>query len=266
MNLSKIQEELHKDAKAWSVGTLGFRLLIYMTGSIAIFGYIGERWVPFILPFFALLSEITKWFSDNNKQSAEKFLRLLELNDGFGFALPKKEIGDRLANLPDRYRKLIQTDIDPYFGASHDVGVLRSMRNLEESAWWSKHVAQTSGRVYLAVTIFVVVLSIVALMISTSVLNGGPSAEKTVRVVTSTLMLLFSTTLLRSTISYFRFSSAAKSAEGKAAQFVISNSSDNALALVTLFDYQSARGSAPLLPNLIYRFRRNKLNSLWELR
>ena len=100
--------------------------------------------VVFVL---AVLSEVFTWQSDKNKADAEALRRKLDYEDSLGWEISGAELSDFLARAPQKIRDSIDDEKQENYFASKDMaGTKRALKNVQESAWWSKHLAEKMCR------------------------------------------------------------------------------------------------------------------------
>ena len=71
-------------------------------------------------------------------------------------------------------------------------GGKRALKNIQESAWWSKHLTDKMWRYSLAATLTAITGSLVVILLSLNTINNYDILSGTGRVVTSVLMLVLS--------------------------------------------------------------------------
>jgi hypothetical protein len=212
-----------------------------------------------------LLSEYFAWRSDKLKGAAETLLRKLDLRDSFGWAVSNAEITDILARAS---RKLLADAAkvekpEAYFASQEGLGVRRALKNIQESAWWSKHLTDKMWRYSLAATLTSIAGSLVVILLSLNTINEYDILSGTGRVVTSVLMLVLSLGLIRLTLGYHNFQQKAQRVETRAEELLNSDSSE--IDVIKLYnEYHLDRAAAPLIPDLVWKRNQKNLNVLWE--
>jgi hypothetical protein len=143
------------------------------------------------------------------------------------------------------------------------IGAKRALQNVQESAWWSKHLAEKMWRFMLVVNFISLSLSVLLLLISVISVSSPETLSSVGRVVISALMLIFSLGLIRLTTSYHSFSQKTHRIEERAGEMLKGSPSEiDALKLFT--EYHLCRAAAPLLPDWVYERNRQYLNKLWN--
>lgn len=212
----------------------------------------------------AVASEVFTWQSDKNKGDAEALRRKLDYEDSLGWGISGAEISDFLARAPRKIRASIDDkNQENYFASKDAVGISRALKNVQESAWWSKHLAEKMWRFMLVVNFASVSLSILLLLISVNSVSSPETLSGVGRVVISVLMLIFSLGLIRLTTSYHSFSQKTQRIEERASEMLKGSASEiDALKLFT--EYHLSRAAAPLLPDWVYERNQEYLNKLWN--
>jgi hypothetical protein len=209
-------------------------------------------------------SELSAWRTDSFKGSAEAILRKLDFRESFGWGISRDEMADLVVDCPARLRRSIPppADEDRYFASHEDLGAAKALENLQESSWWSKHLAKRMGHIVLAVTIGLILASVIVLILSISTLKDFDTLTNIGRAVTAVLMLVLSLGLIRLTVSYFRFSKRAEQIEREAIR-QLNACSDELEAVKTWHEYQVARALAPLIPSILWKQMNKDLNEAW---
>ena len=115
------------------------------------------------------------WRSDSVKGVADSLHRKLELEDSFGWSISNAELSDIIADAPFTEAALhsSQEHGAKFFASGLPVGSKRGLANLEESAWWTKHLSRTMWRICLAGLIAVTVVCILLLYYSVHYREDG---------------------------------------------------------------------------------------------
>ena len=261
-----LDQSLFDYSKRVTVFSLIIRILSYFVGIVVLLFALPFQPLPFLIAFLSILAELIQWHSDHVKRVAESLLRKLEYHDGYGWPISKSEISDILVRSPGHIRDSIsyRNPEFQYFGSEEIKGTRRMLENLVESAWWSKHLAETAGHLFLAITVLAIFASITILIISIETVQNFSFLMSVSRIVTSTILLLFSLQLVRHTVEYYNFSGKAEQSEIKANHLLESQEIDKEQSIKILIEYQFSRNGAPLIPTFIWKARRATLNDLWN--
>jgi hypothetical protein len=133
-----------------------------------------------------------------------------------------------------------------------------------ESAWWSKHLASSIGNYYCVATCVLVISSIGILIFSIQTIKDVDTITSLGKIVTSTLMLIFSLGLFRAVLGYHNFSSNADRVEKKAENLLASSALKELDAIKVMNEYHIARNAAPLIPSWFWKLKRDDLNQVWR--
>jgi uncharacterized membrane protein YkvI len=118
------------------------------------------------------------------------------------------------------------------------------------------------GHITLAVTIGLVLASVIVLILSIDTLSDFDTLTNVGRAVTAILMLVLSLGLIRLTVSYYHFSKRAEQTEREAKR-QLGAGSNELEAVKTWHEYQVARAFAPLIPSIIWKRMNKDLNEAW---
>ncbi len=173
-------------------------------------------------------------------------------------------MSDLIVDCPARLRRRIppQND-DDYFASTEVAGSSRALDNLQESSWWSKHLARRMGHLTFGITIGLTVASLTVLLISINSVQSFDTLTSIGRVVTSGLILILSLGLVRLTVGYYHFGKKAEQSEREAIRLLTSDS-DELAAVKAWHEYYVSRAEAPLIPSLLWRYMNKDLNELWR--
>ena len=191
--------------------------------------------------------------------------RKQDMEDSFGWKVSNAEYSDLLITLSKRCRaKLESAAKENYFASSQSPGARRALENLQESSWFSKHLARTAGHISLAVILFLVVVSITTLLVSLNGLEDHDLVVNIGRVVTSAIMLVISLDLVSLMLKYYDFSGQSELIE-KAANELLQGEQENIVPALKLWqDYHVSRSTGPMIPTWLWLLRRGDLNKIWE--
>lgn len=261
--LSKAYFEL---AKRWMIAAILFKILIFLFGLLSIFLPIIPGYTPFIITLFSIASDLFTWRSDVIKGTSEGLLRKLDYLDSFGWEMSKAEISDILMRRPKNLYKLAPNEVvgEEYFASKEGIGAKKAMENIQESAWWSKHLSERMGQYCFIVTFILIAVLFGVLLLSVQTVNGSNTLANIGRVVTSALMLVFSLGLFRFVVNYYGFSKKASQIEEKIEHLIKLPIFDETEAIKVMQEYHIARASAPLIPSWVWKQMRNDLNKMWK--
>jgi hypothetical protein len=253
-------------AKRWAKFSFICKLVGFLVGVLTVMIPLVPTYAPVLVFVLAILADWLAWRSDNYKGIAEALLRKLDGHDSFGWALSKAELSDLLMRSPLRVNKLVVTKAlsGEYFASKEPPGTKRALENLQESAWWSKHLSERMGNYYLVGTCLLVGIAILVLLISVQAIDNTQTLFSLGRVVTSALTLVFSLNLFRSVLGYQSFSTKAGQIEKAVENLLVSQGVQESEAIKLMSEYQLIRASAPLIPTWLWNRMENELNATWK--
>jgi hypothetical protein len=252
-------------AKGWWGAALFFKACVILVSAVVIWFSILSKASPFLALSLALASEWFAWRSDRAKSIAETLLRKLDYRDALGWEISRAELSDVLARSSGKLRRRIPPEDhgENYFASSESVGPVRALQNLQESAWWSKHLAEKTGRYTLAGTTVATLGSLLILVTTVGTLQNFEVLASVGRVVTAVLMFAVSLGLVRLTLGYYDFGQRAHRTEQRATEFLRGGCTEiDAIKLYN--DYHLDRAVAPLVPDRVWKWTRDQLNELWD--
>lgn len=238
-------------------------------GALSLIWVQDERWRA-VLTGAALVLSVVSWAllrrRDAAKSSAEALLRKLDLKDSFGWEISRAEMSDLLAELPRRVAKTLPTESlgEEYFASGRPEGALRSMENLDESAWWSKHLSRYMSLYSLSFAVVLLCVPVLVLLVGAQASVDADALSQLAQVVVSVLTLVFTLDVIGVALSYWSFRGEAERAEARARDLVSGGSVDEVTAIKRIQEYHVARAAAPMIPTFVWKLHRERLNELWN--
>ncbi len=238
-------------------------------GGLSLIWVKDESWKG-LVPVAALVLSAASWAllkrRDAAKDAAEALLRKLDLKESFGWEISTEELRDLLAELPRRVaRDLREEDLGvEYFASRWPAGAPRSMENLEESAWWSKHLSRYMALYCLVGSLVLFCIPVLILLVSAQAVDDPGNVSVVAQVVVSVFTLIFALDLLGAGLAYWDFRGKAQRAEERARGLLSGGPVDEVTAVKALQEYHVARAAVPLIPTLVWRLHRGRLNELWD--
>jgi hypothetical protein len=262
-----LRSKLFATCKFWLALSLIAKIFGFFVGVLSVWFSVLPDTTPYIVAISIAFSEFAMWWSDCVRDIAESLHRKLDYENAFGWAITNAEMSDLLARVRCDLGELKndqQTGSD-YFASAHEPSSLRAAENLQESSWWSKHLAGSMWIICLILMVLLVASSIVLLIVSINMVKDFAVLSNVGNVVTSVILLIFSLGLLPFTVKYFSFARVAEKAEESAKLLAESGNVDQVSILKLWQEYQLARATTPILPTWICTIRQKRLNELWKL-
>lgn len=240
------------------------KFIFVLLGLLAIFSdFLGTNSQAILILLYVVMEAVSANFI-RTRNAWEAFHRELELNDSLGHKIQK-----HIDILPFITRKQnIKIESGNYYEDSYystnTASTSTAFKNVLESSWWSKHLAHTTSTVYLIITIFIVLASTIVIF---SVIQNSkdPEVIKTVvEIVVPIVFFIFSMDFIKLYFGYRNFSSECEKIENKARDFLSHNNQDPLSAYSLWFEYQLSRSQAPLIPKLVWHFKKDRLNEIWK--
>jgi hypothetical protein len=264
-NPKLLRNELFATCKWWMGLSILAKVLVFAVGVSSVWFSLFPDVAPYVVGGLMMLAELAMWKSDQTRGVAEALHRKLDFENSFGWQITKAEISDILARADSNLERLGKDKEtgSNFFASRDEPGPERAVGNLQESAWWSKHLAESMWLRCLTLVIVLVGISIMLLIVSLHTVSDPLVMGKIGKVVTSVILLIFSLGLLRFTVGYFKFAKTSEKIEDASKALAFHPPVEQVAILKLWQDYQLARASAPLLPTWIWRERQKKLNALW---
>lgn len=265
LNARSVSKLLLDKAKKWWGLAIGLQMLVFAVGIVATSAGVGAKIAAFSVVVLSVASYLCHLRSSRWQGLGDCLRRKLDLQDAYGWEIPNSEWSDILAAVGQRDRHRLKTVAqEPYFASGQPPGAKRAVQNLQESSWFSKHLACVAGHISLTVIVVLIGVSIAAMAIAMNSLKDFGLMANLARVVTAALMLVLSMDILSLTLRYYAFSSQAGLIERQANEQVASGQSDVVPSLKLWQDYHVSRAMAPLIPTWLWQWKRGDLNQIWE--
>ena len=250
-------------AKRWWGASLGAKGLGLLTG--AFIGVLPPEPVPFIVAGCTIVAELCSYRSDAVKSTAQQFRRKLDLQDGFGWQIPKSDLSDLRVRCSAWVKKRARMNPvnEPYFASADPPGPVRALKNVCESAWWTKHLAQRMATYCWTAMILGIIISFVVLIVALQATSTHSTQVNVAKLVTAFLMLFLSLGLVKLALGYGGLSKNSESSE-KAADRALQAKPDELGAFKVMYDYHLHRAAGPLLPTWLWKMLKDELNRTWQ--
>jgi hypothetical protein len=263
-NVDEIRNAVYARCKRWLAVALSLKGLLFAGGTLTVLSSVDSLIAPLVIAALAAASELAMWRSDFVKGVAEAVQRKLDFENSFGWHITNADLRDVLARYATDLQALQEESTSNYFASQEPPGPQRALQNLQESAWWSKHLTESMWKVCLIGICVLVVLCLGLLLTSIQAISDQAVRVSIAKVITSGILLLFSLNLLRSMVGYFTFSKKAEKTEDAASKLLETGSARDIDPIKIWQEYQLARASAPLLPTWMWKLRQRRLNQLWQ--
>jgi len=259
-----LAEALDHCAKRWWGASLAAKILGFVIG--ACIDLLPPEPVPFLVAGCTVVAELCLYRSDAIKSTAQQFRRKLDLQDGFGWHIPNTCLSDVLVRCSWWVKKRARTHpvTEPYFASTEPPGPVRALKNVSESAWWTKHLAERMTTICCNTVIIGVILSFVSLIMAIQATSTHTARVNVARIVTSLLMLFLSMGLIKLVIGYNGLSKNSASGESAAERVLQGTALEELVAFKVMYDYHLSRAVGPIIPTWIWKLYRNELNKTWK--
>jgi len=268
INLRALDRSLRKSSEWWWTVTNAAQFAVFLVGLAAIFLSVLSRVAPFLLAGLTIISEICRFRFSNMRGTWEKLHRELDAQDSLDWPISKSEISDLLTTISRKHQSqlILKSAKDDYFDSNLSPGPRRTVKNMQESAWWAKHLARRAASIYATIITVLIIGSFAALIITITTAPAYTAQINISRAVTSTIMLIFSLNLIRTAFSYYSYSQKATEIEERAKHLLsIKNKKIHLTEAIKLMqDYHLAHAEAPMNPGWLWTIMQENLNELWK--
>lgn len=258
---------LRDSARVWWNVTILCKSAIFLVGILGAF-------IPFlstasilVILVLSVAAELSGWKSNSVREMWDVVHRELDARDSFGWPISKSEISDIMVQLSKGLRQRVYTEeaASRYFTSVEPPAPTRAIENVQESAWWSKHLARITGYIFAGITIVIILLSIIAVLFIIETINNYNLASTIARSIVSVVMIVFSLDLIRLSKDFFNFSRKASDIERQAERLLESNKQDTVEAIKLMHEYQLARATSPMIPQTIFDVLSKDLHEMWRV-
>jgi hypothetical protein len=261
---------LDDEAKWYWSAALLLGIGVFLVGLLGIFQPDLSTVAAYLAAVLTLVAFFFNHLFESSRGKAQELRRKLDLQDAFGWGIPRDEFNDLLVNCSKGVKKRAKgkEPDSPYFESKEPAGPKRALQNVRESAWWSEHLSRKMCVLCSWSTCFVLGVAVVSLIAALATVESVRIKDlsiysKIARAITSVLMLLFSLSLVKLTISYYNFSKgAAKCKDAVSTQLQKSPKNGDA-AIVKMYEYFVVRSGSPVLPTWLWKWNRDELNNLY---
>ncbi|MGE3406416.1 MAG: hypothetical protein AB7I37_06335 [Pirellulales bacterium] len=256
---------LDRSSKWWWGFSLIVKAAAFLVGLAVFIPQVSPEPIPFLVAVLTITSELAGYRMERVRGIAQGLRRKLEALNSFGWEISSREMSDLLARCSGGVKKRSKREVteEPYFASKEEPGPKRAAENVMESAWWSKHLSESMFWTCSTIIGIAVVGSLVALVVSILSITDHNTLSSVARIVTSVLLLGLSCGLLRLAVGYYGFGQKAGQIEIQA-EGLLAKKVAQVDAIKLLHEYQLARSAAPILPEWIWKWRRDELNGLWS--
>jgi len=258
-----LAEALDHCAKWWWGASLTSKILGFGIGTCMTL--LPAELVPFLVFACTLLAELCMYRSDAVKGTAQQFRRKLDQQDGFGWHIPPTELSDFLVRCSPSVKQRARNRVtaEQYFATAEPPGPRRALKNVSESAWWTKHLAGTMTIICWTTVIVGVIVSFGILIMAIQTTGTHAAQVNVARIVTAVLMLLLSMGIIKLAIGYSNLGKSSTRSEA-AAERALETTPDELRAFKVMSDYHLSRAAGPIIPTWIWQLREKDLNQTWK--
>ena len=215
----------------------------------------------------AIAYTLCQWRSDRLKRVSDSMKRKFEMHDGLGWPITSRELSDLLTAVSKDVRDKIKRPLNQnYFSSKESQSPRRLLQNLEESAWWSKHLATDMTQITAAMCAVVFAAAAFAMIFTLQSAPTQVTSENIAKISVTMIVFVFSGGYFRLAFEYNRFSRESEKIEEHTHALSERQDISEIDAIKVLHDYQIARAGAPSIPTWLWRIRQKGLNEAWAVR
>lgn len=189
---------LDRSSKWWWGFSLLFRAGAFLIGLAVFFPHVPPEPIPFIVGALTLISELAGYRMERVRGIAQGLRRKLEALNSFGWEILNREMSDLILRCSRSVKKRVKREVaeEPYFASKEELGPKRAVENVMESAWWSKHLAESMFWNCSVIIGYAFIGSLVALMASILAITDHSTLSSVASIMISMLLLGLSCSLV----------------------------------------------------------------------
>lgn len=267
VNWEKVSGSLaHHSKRWWGIG-IGLQLIVVAINIIIVLAENLSQPLSLLAALLSIGYVFTQWHADRLKRISDSVKRKFELYDGLGWKLTPKETSDLIVSVPEKIINDAKIPLkEPFFDSSDPPSARRLIQNLEESSWWTKHLADSMMKITALLCAGIFAIATTTLIIGLQTITDQAIAVSLSKVIVSIIVFIFSGGYFRISFEYFRLATEAEKIEDRANKLLSAGKISETVALKELHEYQIVRSGAPQIPTWIWSFRQKRLNQAWRLR
>jgi len=238
--------------------------LAILVGAISVLFARASLEVGIAVGTISLCASAGRWRGDVLRGRAEFLLRQIEYSDGFGWRLDSQLLADAVSQaIPfEEAAKKRGLEQGNFFASPLAAGPSRALANLRESTWWTEQLSKYLAPRATAVLAAIALLSLWSLLIAASLVrNSDPLAISSL--LTATLCLVFSADFLRLPLGFYQMAADARRINSAALRESATPLPEERAVLLLMHEYQIDREKGPVIPDWLWRHRRDYLNDIW---
>jgi len=265
INLRLVNKNQFIYAKRMWLVSIGIKVIMYLLGVIAIFLFASSGFWPVLLLVLAILSEIFQVISDDKKNNAEALLRKLDINQSFGYQISEADMLDIIYAAPRKTKKKLREGIekDSYFASERALGPQKAIENLQESVWYTMNQAKSMSIMYFVLILALLMFSVVALLIVFNQIDDIGIRYQISRIISASLLLIVSLNMIRTALAYFKAYQECRQVNVVTNSLLQSTQVTEVDALKQWYEYQLKRASTPLMPEWLWKIKKDDLEKAW---
>lgn len=249
--------------------SVAVRTLAFLIGVLVLLFSAYAHKAAWFVAVAAITAEVAAFQADKRKALAEWLLRQLDMNEGFGRPIPFDEVADLRITLPAIAPSFANSTeaCEPYFAAASDtLASDRAVRNTQESAWWSKHLAAVMFRWYSFAFVLLLGVGFISVLVAVETAKQVAALDTVARVAITVVVFAFSATIGRQALGYKAFQEGAEASEKKAGRLLEQRDSAVIDAMALMAEYHIRRAGSPLIPSFVHERNRARLTAEWQRR
>ena len=253
------------EAKRWWFYANSSRFLIVTVTIVSLLWKEVPEWIWVFPVVLTIAYSLLQWRADALQEKTEAIKRKLEYQDGLGWIISEQEKSDLILEASRTARKKAYGPEDsPYFDSLEATSPRRAIENLRQSAWYTRHQAKEMSFLVFAFSVVVLTLAFGFMVVALQSLTPQEWGPSIGRIVITVLVFFVANEYIRIGFRYLSLSQRAERITDRGTQFWQLETLTETQAIKLLHEYQIARVTAPMIPDWLWRIRKEELNRLWK--
>lgn len=266
MKLVDAMYDVFKESKLWFRVSIISSVLLVCISVVGLFDYFKEHIVVLALASFLiqLFSFFSRVMAEKKLDLAEYIRRSFMLSEGLGTPLTQKDV-KRIMRKTGKTSFAISPASNNYYESQTPSGPVRLAENIREASFFTSYISESASYLFFSVSLIAFVGFLISLFVASTTLND----LKTIRTLATAILALVGFIASSDFLSLaLKFRSLHYSSEEvyNCIEELLKNNPNpsESEVLLLLGDYNCATVTSPPIPELIYKWKRDFLNELWN--
>lgn len=213
----------------------------------------------------AVVGALLSCKSDKHKSNAENAKRKYEFSDAFGILPSKLDLASLECDVSENTLSRVSNELlegVAYYTMEQE-GNKRALEALRESAWFSLKLANKCKNLLLVALLLTLGLAYIFVTYFAEYGESVATARMASKIVSVILLFIISSGLLSNLLGYYNFAKICENILSSAEKMLGQEKTERIYVIMLMSEYQLYRAQAPMIPTLLWKKKRKKLNGIW---